>query len=101
MVSCFVPALFLLFAVLCLPMTAGCAFLGCPVVFSLWHLIKRSATTIMGFVFHVGPIILVALVDPKYFDDSGSKNTNFTHLDMLIAQEPSFFLVGLPNYIEM
>lgn len=55
----------------------------------------------MGFVFHVGPIILVALVDPKYFDDSESKNTNFTHLDMLIAQEPSFFLVGLPNYIEM
>ena len=38
-----------------------------------------------GFMFHFGPIIPVFLVYPKYFDDSESKNMNFTNLDMIIG----------------
>ena len=37
----------------------------------------------MRFMFHFGPIIHVFLVYPKYFDDSESKNMNFTNADMI------------------
>ena len=82
---CFVCALFLLFTVVCLPGAAGCVFMCCPLVFSLLHLIKWSPTTIMGFMFCIGPIIPVPLVYPQYFDDSESKNMNFTNLDTIIG----------------
>ena len=39
----------------------------------------------MGFMFCIGPIIPVPLVYPQYFDDSESKNMNFTNLDTIIG----------------